>query len=284
MVQHFIVPIDGSPASWNAFDVAVRLAQRCDSDVQLVEVEWDPMDGRAARARIADELRLRGPFTTEVSVDVRLTIGTVADELERALSMHPDAVVVMSSHGKGRSAAIVGSVAEDMLRRTFGPIILVGPNVEPGNVSGPILVAVDGSHESEVALPLAAAWAIELGTTPWIVNVTKPTSGASNENLDVFETAYSARLAKELQKFSGHPVEFDELHGRHADRAVTEYASRHNASLIVATSHGRSGLSRLVMGSVTAGFVRHATCPVVVVRLPHPNPAHTEDHARMWAY
>lgn len=52
--------------------------------------------------------------------------------------------------------------------------------------------------------------------------------------------------------------------------------------MIVASSHGRSGLSRLVMGSVTAGLVRHATCPVAVIRLPHP--VHAEQREWMWAY
>jgi nucleotide-binding universal stress UspA family protein len=55
------------------------------------------------------------------------------------------------------------------------------------------------------------------------------------------------------------------------------------ASLIVASSHGRSGLSRLAVGSVTSGFVRHATCPVMIVRLPHPTQRWDEVDARAWA-
>ena len=240
--------------------------------------------GRPRDTRLRHELQQRGPFDVEVHADVRLAIGSVADELHRVVSLYPDAMIVMSSHGKGRTAAVVGSVTEETLRETFGPIILVGPNVESNDFSGPIIVAVDGSSESEVALPLAAGWATELSTTPWIVNVIDPRSATSNEPVDVIDSAYPARLAKALHQSSGQVVEFDELHGRHPDRAVPEYASRHGASLIVATSHGRSGLSRLTMGSVTAGFVRHATCPVVVVRLPHPRRAQLEHHERIWAY
>lgn len=282
MVQHLIVPVDGSSVSWRAFDVALALAKRADSDVRVVEVASDPADGRDATTRLNQELQERGPFEVEVTIEVRLTIDSVADELATLLTLHPGAVIVMSSHGKGRSAAIVGSVTEDVLHTTFGPIVLVGPHVEPNDFSGPVIVSVDGSQESEIALPLAAAWAIELRATPWIVNVAPSESAGASDKNDVFENAYPARLARDLASFSGHAVEFDELHGRHPDRAVADYAKGRGASMIVASSHGRSGLSRLTMGSVTAGFVRHATCPVTVVRLPHP--VHAEQRERMWAY
>lgn len=283
MVQHLVVLVDGSSVSWRAFDVALALAHRSGGDIHVVEVACDPVDRRSADEGLNDEMQQRGPFEVDVTVEVRLTSREVADEIADVVAGRPDSVVVMSSHGKGRSAAIVGSVTEDVLRRTFGPIVVVGPRAEVGDFSGPIIVSVDGSHESEIALPLAAAWASALRTTQWIVNVAAPTNTiAAVEDGDVLETAYPARLARELSAFSGHEVGFDELHDRHPGRAVPEYASRHDASMIVASSHGRSGLSRLVLGSVAAEFIRDATCPVTVVRIPHP--AHAETPERMWAY
>lgn len=282
MVEHLVVPIDGSAESWRAFDVALALAARAQCDVHVIEVEFDPEDGTEAHARLTDELRDRGPFDVRVTPEVRLAAGSVAEELATVVSLRPDSVVVMSSHGRGRSAAFVGSVTEDVLHTTYGPIVLVGPNVEPDDFSGPIVVSVDGSQESELSLPLAAAWAIELGTTAWIINVAAPTSTVTSADSDVFDTGYPARLARTLAAFSGQAVEFDELHDRHPAQAVPEYASRHDASMIVASSHGRSGLSRLAMGSITAGFVRDATCPVTVVRIPHP--VHVEQPEMMWAY
>lgn len=274
MVQHLVVPVDGSTLAWHAFDVALALARRSGGDVRVIEVACDPVDGRYANERLNDELQRRGPFDVEVTVEVRLTSEYVADEIAAIVSLRPESIIVMSSHGKGRSAAIVGSVTEDVLRRTSGPIVLVGPHAEVGDFSGPVIVAVDGSQESEIALPLAAAWASTLGTTPWIVNVAEPALASSGgKGGDVFETAYPARLARNLAAFSGHAVEYDELHDRHPGHAIAQYASRNNASMIVASSHGRSGLSRLVMGSVTSDFVRAATCPVTVVRLLHPTDA-----------
>lgn len=282
MIGRLIVPVDGSSVSWEAFDVALALAERVGTGIRLVEVATDPVDGRYARTRLDAELQQRGPFDVDVIVEVRLAVGAIADELAHLASLHPTATVVMSSHGRGRSAAVVGSVAERVLHLTFGPIILVGPNVKPTDFSGRILVGVDGSSESEMALPLAAAWAHQLRATPWIVHVTAGDSTAPRTDNDVFDTVYPARLARHLEVLTGDPVAFDELHDQHPARGVTDYAVVHDASMIIASSHGRSGLSRLVMGSVTAGFVRHATCPVTVIRLPHP--VHVEERAWMWAY
>ena len=267
MAQHLIVPIDGSETSWSAFDVALALARRIGADVELVQVESDPVDADVARERLAAEVERRGPFDVGVMANVQLTTATVAEEVSSRVEAAPDALIVMASHGKGRSAAILGSVADDVLQRTFGPIVVVGPNVELDDFTGPLVMTVDGSSESEAALPLGIAWAIELATTPWIVHVTgrsKPASGG-----DLADAVYLSRLASESRDASNHNVEFDELHEGNPATAVCDYVARHSASLIVASSHGRSGLSRLALGSVTAGFVRHATCPVLVFRLPH---------------
>jgi len=281
MSKQLIVPIDHSQDSWRAFEVALALADRSDRGVHLVHVAPGPLDGQQAEVEIDLELQRRGPFDVEVTVEVRLSIDTVASELEAALQLQPDAITVMASHGKGRSAAIIGSVTEDMLQRTFGPIVLVGPNVEPNDFTGPVIVTVDGSEESEAALPLAGVWATKLMTTPWIINVADPRAAGPGD-ADVLETAYLARLTKRLGAASDRAVQFDELHDRHPDRAIAEYAAAHDASLVVVSSHGRSGLSRLAVGSIAASVVRRATCPVVVIRLPHP--AHADSREHMWAY
>lgn len=278
MVQHLIVPVDGSSQSWKAFDVALALAVRCDADIRVVHVAFEPHDRKRAQDELGQEIDQRGPFDVEVTIEVRLAYDSVPHELDHLVMLHPGAVIVMASHGRGRSAAIVGSITENVLQRSFGPMVVVGPNVEPDDFSGPVIVTVDGSKESEFALPLATAWATELRSTPWIVNAAPTTSQTSN-GTDTFETAYPARLAKELSSLSGHAVEFDELHGKHPAIAVAEYATRHDASLIVASSHGRTGVSRLALGSVVSGVVRHATCPVLVVRLPHPERAHSASAA-----
>lgn len=282
MVQQLIVPVDGSDTSWRAVDIALSLARRIDAGVRVVEVVFSPADTPHAQRRLEEGVGLVDATGIDLEVEVLLSDETVASALEDVLDSTSGSTLVMSSHGRGRSAAIVGSVTDDILHRTFGPIVLVGPHAVVDDFSGPIVVTVDGSDESEVALPLAAAWGIELQVEPWVVHVTGENVG-TNMGADIIDTMYTSRLAHDLEQQSGHRVQFEELHDRHPAAAVPEFAERLDASLIVASSHGRSGLSRLAVGSVTSGFVRHATCPVMVVRLPHPTQRWDDADARAWA-
>jgi len=282
MVQRLIVPVDGSDTSWRAVDVALSLARRTRSTVHVVEVVFSSIDTSNAQIRLEEGVAQIDVSDVEIDVEVLVSDETVASAIDVAVTDSPGSTIVMASHGRGRSAALVGSIAEDIVQRTFGPLIVVGPHVTVDDFSGPIVVSVDGSDESEAALPLAAAWGIELGVEPWVVNVIGPNEAAA-PGADVVDGMYASRLAHDLATRSGHSVEFEELHEGHPAVSIPDFAERMQASLIVASSHGRSGLSRLTLGSVTSGFIRHATCPVMIVRLPHPAKRWDDVDARAWA-
>lgn len=266
MVQHVIVPVDGSDASWRAVDAAVALGRRCDASVEVVEVVFDQPDVAEAVTRLADRVGTHDTEGVTITTRVELAAESVAGAVERLIEQQPDALVAMASHGRGRSAALLGSVTEELLQRTFGPILVVGPKVTSPGFAGPIVTTVDGSEASESVLPLAAAWGIELGSEPWIVEVADPDVVVAP---DVNESAYPARLARGLSHDSGHSVQFEVLHGHVVHDEVVSFADSISASLIVASTHGRTGMSRFVIGSTAAAFVRHASCPVLLVRPPH---------------
>ena len=266
MVQHLIVPVDGSDASWRATDVACRLARRCDATVEVVEIVFDREEETESKGRVGQRLKHHDIEGLEVSTSTILARQSVAHSLAERIEARPDAMFVMSSHGRGRSAALLGSVTEELLQLTFGPVLVVGPHVADTVFDGPIVVAVDGSKASESVLSLAAAWAIELGVEPWIVEVAEPASGMSG---DVSESAYPARLARQLTANSGHPAQFDVLHGTDVHDVIADFAESLHASMIVASTHGRTGLARFVIGSTAAAMVRRARCPLLLVRPPH---------------
>ncbi len=266
MVQHLIVPVDGSDASWRAADVAVTLARRGDATVDVIEVVFDQHDAPDAETRLAERLEQHDTVGVPVSTHVRVATESVAQVIGNEVEQHPEVTVVLASHGRGRSAALLGSVTEELLERIFGPVLVVGPHVTNSRFDGPIIATVDGSGASESVLPLAAAWGIELESEPWIVEVTDPGTAVS---ADVSESAYPARLARRLARDSGHPVQFEVLHGEHVHDEVADFASSIDASLIVASTRGRTGMSRFVIGSTAAAIVRHAPCPVLLVRPPH---------------
>ena len=105
----------------------------------------------------------------------------------------------------------------------------------------------------------------ESSAEPWLVEVVEPLLSGG----DVIESAYADRCARQLTADTGRDFEFDVLHDDHPAQAITGFADRTGATLIMLSTHGRTGLSRLRMGSVAADVVRHATCPVVLYRPPH---------------
>jgi nucleotide-binding universal stress UspA family protein len=266
MVQHLIVPVDGSDASWRAVDVAVGLARRTDASIDVVEVVFDRSDILGATDRLAERIDQHDTSGVAVDTHVLVTPESVAEAIGDQVEQHPDVTVVLASHGRGRSAALLGSVTQELLERIFGPILVVGPRVVACDFTGPIVATVDGSSAAESVLPLAAAWGIELGSEPWIVEVADPDVSTAG---DAAEAAYPARLARQLATRSGHSVQFEVLHGEHVHDEVADFASSISASLLVASTRGRTGMSRFVIGSTAAAIVRHAPCPVLLVRPPH---------------
>ena len=103
-------------------------------------------------------------------------------------------LIVMSTFGRGRSEAILGSVALDVLRAMDGPVVAVGPkaNTVRADHRGELIVPVDGSAFSETVLPLAAALGTDLEARPWVVEVLDPDQARID---DAVESSHAARLA-----------------------------------------------------------------------------------------
>jgi nucleotide-binding universal stress UspA family protein len=266
MFQRIVVPVDGSDFSWRAFGPARALARQCVAELEVLEVITPVDDGGYAeqllRQRLAEE---------DAADDVLVTVTQMGESVPATIAAHLEqlqgAMVVMSSVGRGRSAALIGSVAEDLLAEAFGPIVVVGPKcrLDREDFSGEAIVTVDGSETSETALALAAAWGIGLSARPWVVAVAEP-DGDDPEGLD---SAYPARLAKRLGEQSHHPVEFEVLHDEHPARAIATFAEEIGAAFVVASTHGRTGFARARVGSVAMELVHRAPCPVVLQRPPH---------------
>ena len=84
------------------------------------------------------------------------------------------------------------------------------------------------------------------------------------EDLKGFATERLAKFAKEHLQGLGK-IETAVLQGR-PDKEIVAYADAHNATMIVMTTHGYSGVKHVLLGSTTEAVLRHANCPVLSVR------------------
>ncbi len=275
MFQRVLLTLDGSDHAWRALPVADDLAAAFGAPLELLRVTTYPWDVHEVRrqldARLAD-YDLHGSLPT---VTARVEAPTPAATIASHAAEVAGTLLVMDTVGRGRSAAVLGSVTTDVLRLTHGPVVAVGRHATSGRLAErhELVIAVDGSSFSEVAVPLGAAMAKALSARPWVVtNVdphTTPVSGVLDSN-------YPRLIAQHVAELTGAEVEFDVLHEPHSGQAVADFAASIGAGLVVCSTHGRTGWGRLALGSVGTAIVHAAPCPVVLVR-PPGLPALTHD-------
>ncbi len=145
-----------------------------------------------------------------------------------------------------------------------------------------ILVATDLSNASQPALEAAAFYGTQHGSKIVLCHVFDPTPFAAptllpgpNEVLEEAAAEMTAQAEKNLEALASESLQGCQAEAtvlRHASpgEAIAEHATKISADLVVVGSHGRTGLRRILLGSVAERVVRLAKCPVLVVR---PNTA-----------
>jgi nucleotide-binding universal stress UspA family protein len=145
-----------------------------------------------------------------------------------------------------------------------------------------ILIPTDGSELSQKAIDYGMALAKSVNAKVTVMTVTTPFHAIAVEPGLITDTPeqYGKRMAtlaakyftvaKEAALAAG--VNCDTMHVEHDQPylAIIETASRKPCDLIVMASHGRRGLSAIVLGSETVKVLTHSTIPVLVFRTPHP--------------
>lgn len=134
-----------------------------------------------------------------------------------------------------------------------------------------ILVPTDFSNASEEALRWATSLARDTGAKLVIAHVEEPPMAYAGELPLTPDEATRDELRRSLAQTapadSSVPYEHKLLVGEPAT-AIVDLAEREHADLIVMGSHGRKGITRLLMGSVAEAVVRKAKCPVLTVKQP----------------
>ena len=140
-----------------------------------------------------------------------------------------------------------------------------------------ILVPTDGSEISESAVRHAVALARSLGAKLHTLSVSDPfpfyavseiQTAAPQEFLEAQQRMASARVQKVAKACAAAGVECEThtAEAAHPWEGIIDAAQRHRCDLIVMASHGRRGVTALLLGSETQKVLTHTTIPVLVVR------------------
>jgi nucleotide-binding universal stress UspA family protein len=272
MANVILVPTDGSPEAQQALDVALPMATACGFTVSLLSArddhgtESDLQTHLEALARARCE-PLNVPWTVQTpdAQPVEAILNAAADDDVQ--------FIVMTTHGRsGFHRWRLGSVADRIVHTSTHPVVLVRPHedVQVGTSFDRILVPLDGSEMSARAIPHAVMLARAGNATIVLLRAVAGTVPALALPLDGYyleaDESAEAQAVQELQSVAetleGVEVEILATCGR-PEAVIGEAAE--NADLIVMASHGRGGLARLALGSVTDSVIRHAGRPVMIV-------------------
>jgi nucleotide-binding universal stress UspA family protein len=263
-----VVPI---PPHWDGQRVvpaAAWLATRSAAPMLLLTAVADPQDAAAAGAELAAVASRLRRDALVVETFVRHTHDPGRFILEEA-SKCRGSVVAMATHAPGRLADFtLGTVTQEVVHGADAPVLLVGPHVTRGTMDVTTLVAgLDGSAASDAVVEVVGHWAgwFRLGVELLEVVDARALATLGTLRGDVVESGDLGRAAAALRPY-GVAADWDTLHRSDPATALVERVQDRPGSLLVVGTHGRGGVSRLVLGSVAMRVVHDSPVPVVVVR------------------
>lgn len=294
---HILVTLDGSALSEVAMPVALELARVSNARLTLLHVVEPDAPATVHGDR---HLQTASEATDYLeSLVLRLQQDGIAATAEVALATEPGKVpetiaervsalgcdlIVLASHGEGGIRELLfGRVAQRIIRLSTDPLIVVPANRGSNAFTlGTMVLPLDGSPEAEIVLPFAVSLAQTAGSKIVLVRVV-PTPGdlqGTEAAVRTFLPGATARVlsfevddaSDYLRKiaatwFPNGPVTLDLRRGA-VDSEIRKTLAEHNADLLLMCTHGRSGLTALLEGSLGAQLLSASPCPVFLMRFP----------------
>jgi nucleotide-binding universal stress UspA family protein len=284
MYDTILVPTDGSDAASAAAEGAIAIARRFNATLYSIHVLnlGDLPPGVNEVAQVSDDLVRHAEELVATVVDLATDAGlnARAEVVEADEPVHEVLVdyardhdvdcIVMGTHGRtGLTQLALGSTVERTLRASPVPVIAVHEDGGLDPEFGRILVPIDGSDAARAAADLAIDLATETDAALHIVHVVDIGQIAhevdSGDILDTSEDAGQQAVDEIVDRAKAadmRSVEASVLSGP-TSRAIVNYATDRDIDCIVMGTHGRTGVDRLLVGSVTERVIGLTTLPVI---------------------
>ena len=291
-VDNLLVARDFSSVSNRALRYGLGLAARTGATLHVLHAEvLHDADDRSAPGdgidALREELARRGAASMEALDAVSVVEVTRRDVAPApAILRYADEeeidLIALGTHGRrGPSRVLLGSVAEEVVRRADAPVLTVrgkneGGRATPVGLLDRILVPVDFSDYSREALRAAAEWARLYNAQLHTLHVVEETPhpafymGGVRSVYDV-EPDLDEKVKAKLGEFADETIgarDDVEAHVRTGAAAseIAEFVESNSVDLVALSTHGRTGLERFLLGSVAEKVVRHVRCPVLTVK------------------
>jgi nucleotide-binding universal stress UspA family protein len=287
MYRKILVPLDGSKLAEQILPLAQSLARATQASIELLRINdpekitayAPPLQGGEYLDEVAQKY-----FSPATRVDKTVELGSAAEVIVDRASSDPACLIAMATHGmSGIRRWLIGSVASKVVQSAANPLLLIRPveRVEPATLTEikTIFVPLDGSGLAEKAMRHAADLAKHLKCELHLMRIyTLPANafvlgdGVIAQGPAQFREAMAQEAAtyldgkvQELRATGLDRVIATAIEGDPASEIIDIDAKTPN-SLIVMSTHGRSGVGRWVLGSVAEKVVQHSGTPVLLIR------------------
>jgi nucleotide-binding universal stress UspA family protein len=293
MYRMILVPLDGSAFSEHALPLALAVARRAGAGLHLVRV-WplrqgvhfdgvylSPPEGeeevicRCLSYLDAVMARLRDLPGEAVEITAEMMFGKPGSTLCDLTESSRFDLVVMTTHARSRLGRFfLGSVSDKMIRQSHLPLLLVRPEGEELNQApdlSRVIVPLDGSPLAEKILEPAIELARLIPGCEIDLVRAVPATGPDEES-DVADSETFRNAQKDLEAVAdrlaagGLKVQTHLVFEDRPEEAILNEATDRQAGLIAMETHGESGLSRLLHGSVLDKVLRSSHVPILVQR------------------
>jgi nucleotide-binding universal stress UspA family protein len=302
-MYRILVPLDGSRFAEQALPIACGLARCANAELELMHVldfvhevpgvdtpdeEWLHTTARNDADRYLEHCGSGARKSSQVATHSTVLEGSPAEKIQDEAARWKADLIVMATHGHGAfDRAWIGSVADALVRESRTPVVLVRAGAKKSKMKMPgsfkhVLVPLDGSRLAEQAIEPAVRFTRCSKARLTLLRVVRPIAIVS----EAFESTvvmppisesviidrqqdardYVTRITHSLEP-KVDEVAGDVVVAESSEAAeIMKYAKAHEVDLIALATHGRSGLKRLVLGSVADKLIRGSPVPVLVVR------------------
>jgi len=282
-IDRILWPTDRSDEAGRALPYAAALADWHDAELHVLHVATGEAPEPAfpiPDATLADHMRAADPPGGAPDIG-GLTIRQAqredrppAEEILAYADEQGIDLVVMSTHGeRGLRRLLIGSVTEEVVRRASCPVLTVRADATRAWNVRTVLAPIDFSDASQDAVRHARELALTYGAKMTLLHAVEEAAYPSAYGIEAAPLPGDdvvGRVEQSLAEMAESEIGYEHVTVEatlgYAPSAILNHAETEDVDLIVIATHGRTGLDRMLLGSVAERVVRRAPCPVFVVK------------------
>lgn len=296
MYSRMLIPLDGSKVAEQVLPYARFLARALTLPVELLRVvdlnalgllanhdQGRYIDTLAADSRQSSQIYLEGIARSFAGSHVQSVVetGNVEELIIEKAASDKDSLIVMATHGRsGVQRWLLGSVADKVLHASTNHMFLIRAT-DQGQTEGEanlknVIVPLDGSPLAEMVLPHVVHLAKKLQLKVLFVRAYALPATISTDEYGTYSEELFNQLEAEAKEYLAKKIEEVKQEGLknvssvvdlgYGAEEITSLARKTSDNLVAMCTHGRSGVTRWVLGSVTEKVVRHSGDPVLIIR------------------